>query len=77
MTGGQTRHGKIYAGAPHGIAEVSAGNVADGIEVTVDEQDWLVKTSAVRRGAGVRDVGSVMQVPGIPRTESSRLKGLH
>jgi hypothetical protein len=72
VAGGQVRHGKILAGAAHGLSEAAAVDVADGVPVAVDEQHGLAQAAAVGRGVGVGDVGGVVQVPGVAGRKPER-----
>ena len=54
----------------HGLPEAAAGNVADPVEFAVNKQHGLLQPSAVGCGVSVGDVGGVVQVPRVTRTET-------
>lgn len=70
MAGRQARHGKILARAAHRISEAIVGNVAESVEVAVDKEHGLAQPSAIVSGVGVGDVGAIIQVPGVARSET-------
>lgn len=41
VSSGQVRHGKVRAGSTHRVALTIAGDAADLIELTIDEEHWL------------------------------------
>lgn len=46
MSGGNTRHSKVFACCAHRFALATSGDAADLIIVTVDEQHWLREAAA-------------------------------
>jgi hypothetical protein len=70
VAGRQVRHGKIQAGAAHGLSEAAAGDVADSVEFAVDKQHGLSKATSIGPGVGIGNVGGVVQVPGVTRAKT-------
>jgi hypothetical protein len=61
VAGRQARHRKILAGMAHRLSEAVVVDVAESVEVAVDEQHGLVQATSIGRNASVGEVSGVVQ----------------
>ena len=69
MARGQSCHGEVPARVGHCFAGAIAGDIAETVEFTVEEQHRLKKPSTLRRCVSEGNVGGIVQIPGIPRAK--------
>ena len=70
VSGWQTDHGKVVAGVAHGLSDAIVVDVAETVEVPVEEEYGLAEASSVGSSMRVGQVRGIVQIPGVARTKA-------
>ena len=58
----------------HGLSYAVVVDVAESVEVAVDEQYRLTQAASIGRSVSIGEVGGVVQVPGVARAETGNVE---